>query len=563
MFNIEPIKEVMGSFQIEKLNVKTGEKWCSNKQCNLLTENFHKALGTSENGMSGKFLNQLYIGDGSREPQESDTALTHKLWDVSINSSQVKISYDLHTITCTAKYIIPASGSYVGTISEVGLYASLGLVTHSLLKDAENHPYSINKTDLDQLTIIYTITMQINTINKIIIDPVKRLCTWNGVEFAQFCFYEATYYTGCASLTFLKSFLWKGNLIERFTSSNSARVQSSTISCSLPFSAPTQYRAGVCTYNAADRTLSVPRRRVLVDSWLNGHFINMVCPFGHSGNTPTLQMIMPNPAVFPVATLTDYSIGEGDGVTTDFIPPIPMWIKNSEEIYIDDVLQVRDVDYTVDNFHNCQNNFELLPSSHMMLIEGLVTTSNYPWLCSSSDMNLDSNLAIDNYSTVIDPEDVKPGGQKLAIDYKGENVFYMFGEEDLGLDSTVSEAYLTTPNRASSNPVSLAYSNDGETWTTLLNEVRFDECTLSRTPLSSLTKHEFEPIKAKFWKVTIRNNSPTLPINSFGIVLKHSRQPLRFNNPPAAGSIIKMNCQIDRPFKDENHVLDVVGTIQL
>ena len=565
MFKIDKIiGHTEGTIRIEKKNMVTGDAE-EYAQHNLLTDLFYRALALSENLYThAEVFGKLYLGDGTAEPRVSDTALTHKKWEVESDSGTAMVSNDLRTITITTIYIVPASESYVGTVTELGLYGEFGLVTHSLLQDAEGIPYSINKTDLDQLTITYTITMTLNAVNRVLFAPMRRIRFVNtGKPDFNTLAFNQQYYWSAAGMTFEKSVLWKGKLISRFN--YDLYVGAGTAS-TMPFSFPPGYRPNKCTYDAATKQLTIPRHRYLESHALNGHFLNAFFPLSHSNDLTNIQLLMPNPDIMPYAMLTGYEVGTGDGTTTDFIPPIPMWIRNTEEIYVDGVLQERGVDYTCDNLHNLQNNFELLPSSHMIILEGednINGIGGLEWYNYTNDMNLTGNYPKSTYSIYRDPNDLKEYGTQLRVAKNGPTVFQMFGEEDLAIDQTVSEVYLSVPNYREYHPFSLAYSDDAETWTEVLTDVIPDQIATANRNLSLMTKHEIAPVKAKYWKLTMKTLSSGANIIDLCFIMKHTRQPLRFTTPPASGSVITMNCTIDRPYKDDKHVIDVVGTIQL
>ena len=474
MFQIKPvIKRAIGSFHIEKINEKTGEKWSGNEQTNLLTDMFYKALAITENGYQhAEVFETLHVGSGTDTPSPSDIKMKKELWRISVSSGIAKVSSDLQSVSVTDTYVIPASGDYVGTVTEVGLSGEFGLVTHSLLKDAEGNPYSIEKTDLDQLTIVYTITIHLNQINKVLFDPVFRFRFYKSIpDFGTIGYYQSSSNPG-GCLTIMKTVMWKGNVIKRYSNSMSIGSDSS----SFPYAWRADFRASFAADNADDKTISVSRIRFMKDSRLNGHFLNAILPVAHGSRPGNLQVLLPNPDIMPAASLSDYVVGTGDGETADFIPPIPMWTENTEEIFVDGVKRIRGVDYTCDHFHNLQNNFELIPSAHMIQIEGTLSERDgTEWFNCSGDMGLDGKIRRQAYSLVYDPDDIKENGTMMRVPFIGESVFMMFGEEDLGLDSTVSEVYLAGAGNCRYNRLSLAYSDDAESWMEGLSDITPDE----------------------------------------------------------------------------------------
>ena len=132
---------------------------------NLVTARMKQQL-TADSGVR---IHSIWFGDGSAEPSESDTALTHPLWTFSwnygniISTERPELSQDgTWNILCTAK--IDATSAYVGTVSEIGLYITVGsssmaMGTHALIKDAEGNVklhchYCEKNTTQDKLEFI-------------------------------------------------------------------------------------------------------------------------------------------------------------------------------------------------------------------------------------------------------------------------------------------------------------------------------------------------------------------------------------------------------------------------
>ena len=93
----------------------------------------------------------LHVGSGEGTPATTDTQLFNKLWEFSVDSTTTKSHVRTEEepeewCQLVKKFTIPATSSYVGTITECGLYCS-NLLTHALISDAEGNPISIEKTD--------------------------------------------------------------------------------------------------------------------------------------------------------------------------------------------------------------------------------------------------------------------------------------------------------------------------------------------------------------------------------------------------------------------------------
>ena len=104
----------------------------------------------------------------------------------------------------------------------------------------------------------------------------------------------------------------------------------------------------------------------------------------------------------------------------------------------------------------------------------------------------------------------------------------------------------------------LQYSEDGEHWTTACQQVvsdTKDEILINLDPV----------VYARYWRGFSLSSTS-------GYVVRGSKWPnlaiyyyepgLVFTNPPANGAAIEMDCQLDRPIKNENWVLDFSCSIQ-
>jgi len=104
---------------------------------------------------------RVRLGVGEGVPSSSDTALFSPIGGNLIATNMVH-SYNVPTSIKTFSVTAPATSSYVGEITEVGVYLGnlnyVGpLFSHALFLDAEGNPTSINKRDTDTLEVDVTI----------------------------------------------------------------------------------------------------------------------------------------------------------------------------------------------------------------------------------------------------------------------------------------------------------------------------------------------------------------------------------------------------------------------
>jgi hypothetical protein len=110
-------------------------------------------------------------------------------------------------------------------------------------------------------------------------------------------------------------------------------------------------------------------------------------------------------------------------------------------------------------------------------------------------------------------------------------------------------------------------SDDAEAWD-LVGEQSMVDRGSGQTPGGRAT-FTFTRRTKRYWKIeyvsgSMYQNSKYNNINtSLYIYGFHTGQKIRFTNPPAAGSVITMDAQIDRPYKNNMHVLDYNPILQV
>lgn len=580
MHTIIPAKiSAHGEYTIEKLNVLTGEKTKYNST-NLCLPSLNRVLAGCS-GWSNIYMfdngakSECQLGSGTVEPNTTDTSLTHLLWTVAPSSMRGYASDDGTKFITILTYVVPASSSYVGDISEIGLQHHYtwsydnyyALITHSLLKDAEDNPYTMHKTDLDQITITYTITLSFST------PSVMPAMAWANV--------------GQNAIFVMSSRVNRGSDTTRIMlDTRRRRVIAGTRCVLVPHLSSSLY-----AYNGemngvgfnSTNIVTIPVTRAALSHDLNGHFINSITiPKTSSGSgvnektrdNPLVIMPFPNNNLFSTYTLRGYSIGAGDGTTQDFIAPIPMWLLNTEKIYVDSVLMTRGVDYTCDNLHNLNRNIEIMPLYNAAIIDGYLEAAEQPYIdalyiSDSTEINRGTeNVAL---STRV----YKTATPHTYDVFKLTNGHPFIIELDDTLDMTVDEIYLWTyytndSQAAQYDIVTLEASSDKITWDSVLTDVAGTNANHGtsqwpyNTALSNWIKYTLtNSVNKKYWRVSVQMAGATAYHNRFGLILSHAGQPIHFNTAPALDAIITMDCDIDRPYKDTNHVIDTSATIVL
>jgi hypothetical protein len=555
------LKDVTGIISVTKRNIQTGEieKYdCHNTICDAFKFRFTNGKASAfltYDSRDSKFRCSLAVGDGSTTPTATDTALTHQLFTVKAQTDGVTtISADCKTATAKIKFILPANASYVGNLKECGLVVGDSLVTHSLFKDAEGNPITIEKTDLDEVVITYIISITSNSAN-------------GAIGFA-----EAT---GIKALAGIPS-----------ASTDYAQIHAHVNKMHLSHDAnyvyvKKTYHEQIAQGNPGTQDapyIVVPVTRIAQQHAFNNHFIQSIALTGCSSDEwmPQDVFTLPDFDVMAQAELKDYLIGTGDGSTTDFTPPIPAWLANTEKIYVNDVLKTRGVDYTCDPKHNLQHNIELMPIFNANIISGHIGKSGIGNQYVSSIYIADDGTSIrrvEDTNELVGFAVAKNANRDFNLIYltPSDPFILELADEDALLSNTVDTIYISTYWQDSSksqynyDEVTLEASDDLENWETILSNVtgRPDgvrEASPDSKPLSQWAKYTLAtPVNKKYWRISI-DMAGTSKHDNFGLLLMHEGAPIHFSTAPSAGDVIKMDCGIDRIWKDDQHVADVTLT---
>lgn len=561
------LDDVRGEIRLTKRNIVTGksEEFCfhnlivtgfANKFCNGTNGNF---LTTSSG--EGASPAGLVVGDGTDAPSSSDTALTHQLFSVGVSSVTAVLSADCRTATATLVFTIPATASYVGTLAECGLTAGGTLVTHSLFEDAEGTPITIEKTDLDEITVTYVVYISSSGA-----AGAGGLIGSNGINcFAGDISYSWTWGTNYAYLKLsMKKFL---------LSYDADYVYSKN-----------EFYADFAQAGPAAGYLAYPVTRFVQAHAYNDHFVQCILAIGQSGRVwmPLDVINLPDNDVMLQALLEDYTVGTGDGTETDFVPPIPAWLNGTETVYVDGIAKTRGVDYTCDCKHNLQGNPELFPLFHANIVSGNVGSHSGPYISQIymtdngtevKRINGDtSNTRLVGYAS---RRNNMYNRTQMFLDNTHPFIFELLDDDGL-ITRSIDCIYLFTrftndENAASYDIVDLDVSDDKETWTSVLSGAsgykagRSGDSPMSQSLTNGWVRYDLAtPISARYWRLTVRMKSQYESYDSyhdsFGLILRHAGQPIHFTTAPAADARISMDCRIDRIWKDNQHVADVTAT---
>ncbi len=499
------------------------------------------------------FIHSIWFGTGTTEPAATDTALTKPLWTFSWNYNTVQnykrasvIKDGLLEMVYTCN--VPATSAYVGTVTELGMAfcQSWGnapfLGTKALIKDAEGNPISITKSDTEELLIEVHVQFQLNDTEEFEWNPdwYRVLTTDHPTQ----GWGNDIYGFGNIGLAMLP--WWPDTLGVGITGSKIYPTVS---------------------YNNADKITTVSGGRFGTDNaktqvYINAIGLNVCGARGtYEYNYPAIYAgwwKFPNSKIFPQTTLTGMSVGIGDGNTREFNPPLALWVKDTEKIYVDGVLKTRNIDYTCDHKNNLSLLFSVMPSAFVKLHNTIYYTNaavnvlqnpiTHPFNRGNNRITAATNPACYTY-----------------FNWNSNNplVWELLEDPQIGLE--VDHIVLPSIRYTQSSSlkgliIKISYSNDLQEWTEVFTftETRTDGYT---------TKQVIElpqKITARYWKIEVPNATKNLTISDNNNIYMYCKgSPIVFKEAPANGAIITMDADIDRPMKNSNFILDCNPSFQL
>lgn len=502
-----------------------------------------QSIPASSSGTSAAFeiLSSLAVGSGTTEPAITQTELISDLWSVSADSGSKVIEWvDDYTVKGTATYTFPATSSYVGNVTEVGLgtvsvYTSENIWTRALLTDSEGQSISFNKTDIDILIVTVTAEVSLTSnspgfyifrkpyfLKRIIGDGVTAPNKWGSAFHI--------YMTGSPCLA---RYIADIELLPIYNSSaldqslgygawGIARVENNTCYMRLD---TTRMLSTTITSETYYRYFVIPR----IGYW-----------------------DLKNASVFPPYTITGLSIGTGDGATTQFTNPLNYFKAESEKIYKNGVQLTRDVDYTIDNI----GNKDCLPELTYMhkfvkATSGLdlqIVNSCQPLIFPAS---IRGQYPVDASRYCIMFNYANP----IYIELEEETVFNCFKANLLRVLRRDSSGSGSNSNVPAGTVFYVDYSLNGEDYIELTSVATADT--------TGTFTHDFEGVAAKYWRVRTSYNGGTNyyicgPDNAEDPLTLNRKSPyIVFTEAPADGDILTMDVDMDLIMKNANFVVDV------
>ncbi|HBL84681.1 MAG: hypothetical protein A2Y17_11145 [Clostridiales bacterium GWF2_38_85] len=492
---------IHNKFEIEVTDAVTGKVKQKGTSYNIVLDSFFNRLVSR----STKFTH-IHVGTGTGTPAVTDTSLFTFLGARGCSVVETVKAYPVSYVKRVAT-INPAD--YVGSvITEVGLAygtSSSYLVTHSMLRDSEGNQIAITKTSTDVITIYSTfyLTMSEPSDGSYVLPTPANNAIIAGVL-------EDTYSTLTLSLGVFND-LTTADQLAAYSISNKTGITP--------------------TSDTTNKKWTVPSTRWNYDT-ANSHMISAIgCP-------TVAAWLLPNTDIFPQITLSNMTVGTGDGVKTEFSCPIPKMVESSEAVRVNGVLMIKGTDYTIDYNNNAAEypEFFVNTNPNNCVITGGYTNSNY------------------SYFPFMVWGAVKTG--KNSITSSAPIIF------DFGNAIMVNRLYMPAGTIAfggSGSPttaIGFDYSDDGVSWTNLHTTATV-VCTSVSADLRLVT-----PISARYWRITSSYISALGCGKCPNILFGYVTPGLVFTTPPASGVAITMDCKIDRPLKNTNWVLDFGFSVQ-
>lgn len=490
---------VHNKFEVVLTDAKTGAVKQRAVGYNIILNKFFTLLSQR----SSK-LGYIHLGSGTGTPAVTDTKLfTFKTAKQATTVETVKAyptSYVRKSITLS-----PSESAGV-TFTEVGFgntTTSTTLVTHSMLQDSEGNQIAIYKSDTDVLTVYATFycTIATDTAAECVLPTLANNALIPAIISDSYASMYL-YFSGEAPMSYSNDI-----------------TKSAITNVSISSTADTTNYQWILKASRLDYTAG------------NSHMFSAV------GIPNIAAWALPNSTVFPNVKLTDIPVGTGDGETTEFDVPIPLFVENSEIVRVNGVAMERGVDYTINHRQPNKNYPELLPCcdpSNVTVTGGVQSTGNGMMTWYDSDR----------------PNQVKPTSP-MIFDFGSVQTFNRITAPANWLYADTWQAY-----------GAIDYSTDGETWTTAYSG--YNRSENGRTAIDLTLSPD---VQARYWRLRVTNvswnyDTTHRPYVWPNLCIWEEEPGIVFTEPPADGASIELDCTIDRPIKNENGVLDFSCAVQ-
>lgn len=514
----------------------------------------------TSNIVNASHSSALNIGSGSGTPSSADTKLFNHKWNIAASIITHVQNIGENGASMNLTYIVPATSSYVATITEVGMGDVNSIYTHAMLVDAEGNPISIIKTENDELTINVTLELYTSTTLPLTLDfspfvSVSRKPTLAALLLSHIV--NSHRYITVLTGDDDKSTNYRSALMLSVKPRNML----------LPYRGTSGSNGGVDPeYLPFNGNKSMMRKELIGnlrcrnDSF-NTHYyryLQFSLAWSYSGYTHVsipMALDLKDPNIFPPQLLSNIAIGVGDGQTAEFACPLNYFQKDTEVIYKNGVALTRGVDYTIDNESNKDCLPELMhiiyPDDVEIKITGVSNGGSYFQFQPEAYVQ-PSNYATYDYSKVCTAFD---SDHPLHFDWGAARKVNR-------LRGTLHARYTKT--------MYVEYSADNVTWeeAASMSIQSSSASTITQFPVD-LTWNEVE---ARYWRIRVEKYGTSTTSNHTAYFSTGGAEPylghsnprgITFAVPPAESDVLTMDCYLDIPLKSSNFAFNLALDLTL
>lgn len=488
-------------FDIEVIDSRTGRIKSKAFAENVICDNLYKNFTVTTG-----YFSYIHYGSGTGTPSPSDVSLFNKVGhgDVRDDSTIVELgSGEKDGVAYLRKKITLSETTAAGvTLTEVGIAAGTGngtLCTHAMLRDMNGNPVSLEKTAVDIVHIYATVYVHYSL---------------TGYSNGSIRIHPVLYNNDRGFLMFLagryNSSSGNGGYRPMSYCASVGGYQPAATNGSAPASGSVNF-----TIDASAKTITIRISRIPADQGNVGglSFIQLMdYQVSSSGKTygsgTSLVLTTGDGSWYPGSVIDSESVGSGDGTTTEFSLNFPN--AHNARVYVDGVEQ---------------SDVEVLSIPKQSLFDQLMWISPY-----STDGNLIPKFFTKGFGAT---------SVSFNPDTYDQLCFYNPGYE-IGIKSLSCKNMLFEMSNDFSTWVTIGSGGTSSTALTIPEEYRhYKYGRFVAVPGKSITFGSFEYPSDFTWKA------------------------VKFNTPPAAGSVITARYETPVIAKDENHVFDLTVTIQL
>ena len=540
--NIFPHIQMHNHFSAAVKDADTGKVKQEATAYNVVLNTFYSNINAATN----VGFNYIQIGTGTGQPRATDTTLFNRVY--TLNNTQVRELISPDTLQITTVVSSPVGNT--GDFTEVGFGNNGYLISHALFTDAEGNPIVIRQTETDLLEITGIAYINLNIINNV---------------FEQHTYSSAIMDSLFSGLS-VSNTIWPNRLgIGLATSIARDKVGPSDKFFNMHgIYAGLSSAAGTSLSSASLQSNEIARAGVTSGNYGFYNYLVMGLAASNGNRTtspyPSSFVKFPNQAVFPLYTVENLSVGIGDGIRNNFNCPIDMFVKDSDVIRVNGVQLTRGIDYTIDHHSNHTGSINITPGCIAVCKADVQPLSTY--------MSRFKMFSTGVSYTTLEPFDAFSQNAPLYIELDDT-------DETIGITLNYIKIGGIRPVSVSNNDAmngvvyTLEYSVDGNSYsvaTTFTFEGAFTSSAVIRFP----------SITAKYWRLSIdvtgnryytagtfTKDTLIVQTTSESTVLGYEGTGITFTNPPAADAVIEMDVAIDRPYKSQDFVIELAGSLSM